>query len=119
MLSTFFFAQYYTEVKQIRDNISIDLRKGSTDDDNRKAGKLQNPDNIKNLLNHNEGFTFLQSIRGSYPYWCKHFMICLQWYVNLIYQHFSALLVQQISDGLKQYKSLENNMGIPFQTKML
>ena len=66
-----FFAQYYTEVKQLRDNISIALRKGSTNENNRKAGKLQNSENIENLLNQNEGFTFLQSIRGSYPYWCK------------------------------------------------
>lgn len=66
-----FFAQYYTEVKQIRDNISIALRKGSNSEVKKTAGDLKNPENIKKILNQNEGFSFLQSIRGSYPYWCK------------------------------------------------
>ncbi|XP_062607978.1 uncharacterized protein LOC134269784, partial [Saccostrea cucullata] len=66
-----FFAQYYTEVKQIRDNISIALRKGSSNKEQKTAGKLKNPENIKKILNQNEGFSFLQSVRGSYPYWCK------------------------------------------------
>ena len=41
-----FFAQYYIEVKQLRENIPIALRKGSNEE-NRTTGKLQNPENIK------------------------------------------------------------------------
>lgn len=42
-----FFAQYYIEVKQLREKSPIALRKGSTNEENRKTGKLQNPENIK------------------------------------------------------------------------
>lgn len=67
-----FFAQYYTKVKQRRVNISIALRKGLNSEVGKTAGDLKNPKNIKKkILNQNEGFSFLESIRGSYPYWCK------------------------------------------------
>lgn len=61
-----FFAQYYTEVKQIRDNISIALRKGSSGEEKKTvAAKKKSHENTKKILNQNEGFSFLQSIRGS------------------------------------------------------
>lgn len=40
----------------------------------KKRKQLQlkkNHENTKKILNQNEGFSFLPSIRGSYSYWCK------------------------------------------------
>ena len=65
-----FFAQYLTEVEQINNNMSIALRKGKAGTDF-KAGALKRPAVVQDLLKHNEGFNFLQTVRGSQPYWEK------------------------------------------------
>ena len=65
-----FFAQYICEARQISDNISIAMRKGSGLK-SLTAGYLRNADNMEAALKQNEGFRFLQTVRGSYPYWLK------------------------------------------------
>lgn len=67
-----FFAQYVTEITDIRSKISIALRKGkNTTTDGRKinAGMLRTPESLQNMLKSDIGYRFLQPIRGSPPYW--------------------------------------------------
>ena len=64
------FAQYLCESKQVLDNISIAMRKGSGEK-YVTAGYICNTDNFDDILKQNEGFRFLQNVRGSYPYWLK------------------------------------------------
>lgn len=75
-------------MKQIRDNISIALRKGSSGEEKKTVATKKYHENTKKILNQNEGFSFLQSIRGSTHIGARHFMIYLPWLDSLIFRHF-------------------------------
>ncbi|MES9901779.1 MAG: hypothetical protein ABW168_03735, partial [Sedimenticola sp.] len=60
-----FFAQYLCEAKQIGDNIPIEIRKGSSSSSNLTA------ETVEEALKQNNGYRFIQTVRGSYPYWMK------------------------------------------------
>ena len=84
-----FYAQYVTEMKQIRDNISIALRQ--------KAGRLSAGDvsdvaQLRDMIQRDNAYQFLQNVRGSPPYFqravkqliamvaqigCPHFFLTL------------------------------------------
>lgn len=61
-----FYAQFLTEQKQIRDNISVAFRKltGSI-----TAADLLSSSGIRNFLTHDQAFQFLKNVRGTPPFW--------------------------------------------------
>ncbi|XP_072042907.1 uncharacterized protein [Amphiura filiformis] len=69
-----FFALYATEVHQIKSNISIALRIGSTKTIGGQeitASMLRDHEEVKNLIKRDQGYRFLAHIRGSPAYWEK------------------------------------------------
>ncbi len=69
-----FFAQYMTELQQVLSSVSIALRKASPvlhDGRTLNAKLLTNKDEVKHLLKSDDGFRFLQPVRGTPPYWQK------------------------------------------------
>ncbi|XP_078582369.1 uncharacterized protein LOC144865469 isoform X1 [Branchiostoma floridae x Branchiostoma japonicum] len=69
-----FFAQYVTELRFIQSNISISMRKGSpTTSGGRKisAGMLSNKEDLQAILKSDEGYRFLQPVRGTPQFWDK------------------------------------------------
>ncbi|KAI8498196.1 hypothetical protein Bbelb_241400 [Branchiostoma belcheri] len=70
--SYIFFAQYVTELHFIQSNISISMRKGSpvTSDGRRiSAGMLSNREDLQNILKSDQGYRFLQPVRGTPQFW--------------------------------------------------
>ncbi|KAI8518266.1 hypothetical protein Bbelb_042830 [Branchiostoma belcheri] len=70
--SYIFFAQYVTELRFIQSNISISMRKGSpTTSDGRKisAGMLSNREDLQAILKSDQGYRFLQPVRGTPQFW--------------------------------------------------
>ncbi|MES9882265.1 MAG: DUF6570 domain-containing protein, partial [Sedimenticola sp.] len=69
-----FVAQTIVETKQIFDSMNIALRKAfctSSSSDNINAGFVRNPETMKLCLFKDQGYRFLQSVRGTPPYWQK------------------------------------------------
>ena len=69
-----FFAQYITEYKQVMDNISIALRKAyscTESGDQINSGMLSNSDKLSSIIAKDHAYQFLQTVRGSPPYWQK------------------------------------------------
>ncbi|XP_066283397.1 uncharacterized protein [Branchiostoma lanceolatum] len=69
-----FYAQYVTELHFIQSNISISLRKGSpiTSDGRRiSAGMLSNKEDLQTILKSDQGYRFLQPVRGTPQFWDK------------------------------------------------
>ncbi|XP_066264724.1 uncharacterized protein [Branchiostoma lanceolatum] len=69
-----FFAQYVTELRFIQSNISISMRKGSpiTSDGRRiSAGMLSNKEDLQTILKSDQGYRFLQPVRGTPQFWDK------------------------------------------------
>ena len=69
-----FFALYATEVHQIHSNISIAIRIGSTktsDGKNITASMLRDHEQVKRIIQRDEGYRFLTHIRGTPAYWEK------------------------------------------------
>ncbi|XP_035675428.1 uncharacterized protein LOC118415158 [Branchiostoma floridae] len=69
-----FFAQYVTELRFIQSNISISMRKGSpTTSGGRKisAGMLSSKEDLQAILKSDEGYRFLQPVRGTPQFWDK------------------------------------------------
>ncbi len=67
-----FFAQYMIELHQVISSISIALRKSSpvlSDGRTLNARMLTNRDEVRHLLKSDEGFRFLQPVRGTPAYW--------------------------------------------------
>ncbi|KAI8496727.1 hypothetical protein Bbelb_253820 [Branchiostoma belcheri] len=70
--SYIFFAQYVTELRFIQSNISISMRKGSpTTSDGRRisAGMLSNREDLQAILKSDQGYRFLQPVRGTPQFW--------------------------------------------------
>ncbi|XP_078312811.1 uncharacterized protein LOC144619258 [Crassostrea virginica] len=69
-----FFAQYITEYKQVMDNISIAIRKTYSRTESGQSinsSMIQNPDTLTSLISKDHAYQFLQTVRGSPPYWQK------------------------------------------------
>ena len=69
-----FFAQYITEYKHVMDNISIALRKSyscTESGDQINSGMLSNSDTLSSIIAKDHAYQFLQTVRGSPPYWQK------------------------------------------------
>ena len=67
-----FFAQYLTELSQMTSSISIAMRQGGAKTrDGRKvtADMLADKDQLRTIVNSDQGFRFMQSLRGSPQYW--------------------------------------------------
>jgi hypothetical protein len=66
-----FYAQFLTEFKQVSDNINIALRKATVQTSaSITAGQLKDDEYRKELIQSEQGYQFLQTIRGS-PSYCK------------------------------------------------
>jgi len=69
-----FFAQYITEYKQVWDNISIALRKTYSHTESGQAltsSTVRNAETLASFINKDHAYQFLQTVRGSPPYWQK------------------------------------------------
>ena len=69
-----FFALYATEVHQIHSNVSIAIRIGSTktsDGNKITASMLRDHEQVKRIIQRDEGYRFLTHIRGTPAYWEK------------------------------------------------
>ena len=67
-----FVGQFLSEWQQIRNSISVALRKSFGADEGGEeftAAAFKNPDRIRPLLMKDEAYRFLRPIRGSPPYW--------------------------------------------------
>lgn len=67
-----FVGQFVSEWQQIRNSISVALRKSfgaEESGDIYTAAAFKNPDRIRPLLMKDEAYRFLRPIRGSPPYW--------------------------------------------------
>ncbi|XP_067660106.1 uncharacterized protein, partial [Haliotis asinina] len=66
-----FYAQYLSELEQVKSNIQISIRKGTASKSNRKivASDLANKESLSQILKHDEGYKFLKPIRGTPPFW--------------------------------------------------
>ena len=60
-----FFAQYFTELKQVLDNINIAVRLCKPSQ--KTAGTIKN--SLQDMIQNNDAYKFLQTVRGSQPYW--------------------------------------------------
>ncbi|XP_078579125.1 uncharacterized protein LOC144863641 isoform X1 [Branchiostoma floridae x Branchiostoma japonicum] len=72
--SYIFFAQYVTELHFIQSNISISMRKGSpiaSDGREISAGMLSNKEDLQSILKSDQGYRFLQPVRGTPQFWDK------------------------------------------------
>ena len=69
-----FFALYATEVHQIHSNVSVAIRIGSTMTSDGKeitASMLRDHEQVKRIIQRDEGYRFLTHIRGTPAYWEK------------------------------------------------
>ena len=69
-----FFALYAAEVHQIHSNVSVAIRIGSTKTSDGKditASMLRDPEQVKRIIQRDEGYRFLTHIRGTPAYWEK------------------------------------------------
>jgi hypothetical protein len=68
-----FFAQYVSEHKQIMDNISIAMRKSfsQTSSGSIDSSFVKDNENLTGLILQDHAYQFLQTVRGSPPYWQK------------------------------------------------
>ncbi|XP_035682540.1 uncharacterized protein LOC118419944 isoform X2 [Branchiostoma floridae] len=69
-----FFAQYVTELRFIQSNISISMRKGSPMTSGGckiSASMLSNKEDLQAILKSDEGYRFLQPVRGTPQFWDK------------------------------------------------
>ena len=69
-----FFALYATEVHQIHSNVSVAIRIGSTKTSDGKeitASMLRDHEQVKRIIQRDEGYRFLTHIRGTPAYWEK------------------------------------------------
>ena len=67
-----FYLQYHKEVKDILQSASVSMRKGkahTVDGSSITASTVCNVDSFQNLSRKNEGYKYLQAVRGSAPYW--------------------------------------------------
>ena len=60
-----FYAQYFTELKQVLDNISFAVRLCKPGQ--KTAASIKN--SIQDMIRENDAYRFLQTVRGSHPYW--------------------------------------------------
>ncbi|KAJ8029051.1 ATP-dependent DNA helicase PIF1 [Holothuria leucospilota] len=70
--STFFFAQYSTELHLIHSSIAIAMRKGKTKTSSGRvltSRMLQNRKHLKELIGRDDGYHFMKNIRGTPAYW--------------------------------------------------
>ena len=61
-----FFAQYVTEMKQIRDNITVAMR--MTSGETMTAGLVSDAEHLRQLIKSDSAYQFLRNVRGSPPY---------------------------------------------------
>ena len=69
-----FFALYATEVHQIHSNVSVAIRIGATKTSDGKditASMLRDHEQVKKIIQRDEGYRFLTHIRGTPAYWEK------------------------------------------------
>jgi hypothetical protein len=69
-----FFSQYASEIHTIQSNISIALRKGkttTTDGHEITTADLTDKNSLKQLMQQDQGYRFLQPVRGTPAYWEK------------------------------------------------
>ena len=64
-----FYSQYFTEMKQLLDSVNIAMRKGTQGSGRKLNAGMMTEDKISELLKQDDGYRFIQNIRGSYPYW--------------------------------------------------
>ena len=64
-----FYSQYFTEMKQVVDSVNIAMRKGTQGSGGKLKAGMMTEGKISELLKQDDGYRFIQSIRGSYPYW--------------------------------------------------
>jgi hypothetical protein len=67
-----FYSQYVTEHKQVMDNVSVALRKSHSSFSSCEpvaAGVIKNPEKLNSLILKDKAYNFLQTVRGSPPYW--------------------------------------------------
>ena len=64
-----FYSQYFTEMKQLVDSANIAMRKGTQGSGGKLKAGMMTEHKISELLKQDDGYRFIQSIRGSYPYW--------------------------------------------------
>ena len=60
-----FYAQYVTEMKQIRDSVMIAMRQNAG---RFSAGIVRDAEQLRQLMHHDQGYQFLKNVRGSPPY---------------------------------------------------
>ena len=63
-----FFKAKKLQMKLITSRTQIALRQHKTSDMTISAGTLKNPDSVKSIIQHDQGYQFLQTLRGSPPY---------------------------------------------------
>ena len=65
-----FFAQYLSEVEQVKSSVSIALRKGKGGQRSYKVSDiLKDEDSLKQMLEFDDGYRFLKPIRGTPAFW--------------------------------------------------
>jgi hypothetical protein len=123
-----FFAQYHTESKQIMNNINIAVRMGKrSKHQNPKAGDLINLENVHKFVDQHEGMVFLQSVRGSYPFFHRTlldlFARLKAWYIPTYFMSFSAAdlrwpdVIQTIAKQYGKEFSIEEILKMDYQQK--
>ena len=63
-----FYAQYITEMKQVRDNITVALRKTTG---KLRAGDIISATQLRQLIQDDRAFQFLTNVRGTPPYYAR------------------------------------------------
>ena len=51
------------------DSVNIAMRKGTQDSDGKLKAGMMTEHKFSELLNQDDSYRFIQSIKGSYPYW--------------------------------------------------
>ncbi|CAJ1060221.1 uncharacterized protein LOC121898666 isoform X1 [Xyrichtys novacula] len=77
-----FYACYMLELHQVMSSVSIALRKGKASKVRTKISDvLKDEDNLRDLLNHDDGYRFLKPVRGTPAFWQgiqKDLLACLR-----------------------------------------
>ena len=63
-----FFKTKKLQMKLLTGRTQLALRQHKTSDMTITAGTLKNPESVKNIIHHDQGYLFLQTLRGSPPY---------------------------------------------------
>ena len=63
-----FYSQYFTEMKQLVDSVNIAMRKGTQGSGGKLKAGMMAEHKISVLLKQDDGYRFIQSIRGSNPF---------------------------------------------------